>query len=153
MGDAKRGSKVRCWSFTSWEEEEPEWDEDQMEFLVYQRERGEEAKAAEAKHQAADHWQGYVIFKCRKRCEGAKLLLGSARIHMARAGGSPSSNVAYCTDKTKRAPGAGEPVKKGAIPQDVGQGSRTDLQRGCELAKEGSKRGLYAKLLSPALFS
>lgn len=66
------------------------------------------------------HLQGYLIFSVRRRLDVARRLLAPAHVELAR--GSPVQNRDYCVKD-------GDFEEFGAIPDDVGQGRRTDIDR------------------------
>lgn len=78
------------WAFTINNPEDgdwPTWDENTMEYLVYQLEEGEEG---------TPHLQGYVHLAKKKRFLQVKALLGR-KAHIEPAKGTPKQNKHYCS--------------------------------------------------------
>ncbi len=91
------------------------FDEDKMEYLVYQEEIGEGGNY---------HFQGYCEFKNRTRLNAAKELLGGARVHLEGRRGSAEQAAAYAKKEDTRVAHT-EPYEWGAPRQ---QGKRVDLE-------------------------
>ena len=103
------------WCFTVNNPTQPiPFDSADMDYLVYQKERGAEG---------TEHYQGFVIFKCRKRMQGAKSYIGPTA-HMEQTKGTSQQASDYCkkTD-TQIEP----PLEYGEVPVS-NQGKRNDLQ-------------------------
>lgn len=111
-----RNRMSKRWTFTINNPTDPvPYDVTQMDFLIYQRERGENG---------TEHFQGYVVFKNRKRLQSAKAMIDE-RAHMEIARGSDEQNIAYCSKPDTR---IGEPTEFGDRPTGGGgQGKRNDL--------------------------
>lgn len=114
-----RESQSKRWAFT-WNnpgEQRPVWAPTDMEYLVYQGERGANG---------TEHIQGYVRFNRRVRLSQAKRLLDANAIHLAVARGNEEQNRTYCTKEDTRLWG---PVEHGAYAAEEGrQGRRTDIK-------------------------
>lgn len=66
------------------------------------------------------HLQGYIVFSVRRRCDAIRALLAPAHVEIAH--GSAVQNRDYCSKD-------GDFEEFGTIPDDVGQGRRTDIER------------------------
>ena len=138
-GGAKTNmSRVRSWCYTSWVghgdweelDDHYKWLQEEYKlnesciYMVMQMERANTTQGI--------HIQGYVRWKdaitmaqCNKRLKGA---------HLEKAKGTAKQNQAYCTDPTKRLQGT-EPSELGKTVEELGQGTRTDLQKAIKKAK------------------
>lgn len=104
----------------------PQFDAEQMQYLVYQLEMGA---------QGTQHLQGYVRFFSRKRLSAALGGLGLDGAHLERARGTEEQNRKYCTKEEGRLDG---PWEHGIFEQDAGrQGKRSDLQKATTMIVEG----------------
>jgi len=101
------------------------FDDQTMQYLVYQKESGEEKKT--------EHYQGYVRFTSNKRLTGCKKIHSTAHWEIAK--GSPEQNKVYCTKEETRIDG---PWEFGTFPV---QGKRSDLDSVVETIRN-SKRPL-----------
>ncbi len=90
------------------------FDEDKMEYLVYQEEIGESGNY---------HFQGYCEFKQQTRLAAAKQLLGGHSVHIEPRMGTQEEAINYCKKVDTRIPGT-ETFEEG-IPRQ--QGKRADL--------------------------
>lgn len=120
----ENGGRGKRWVFTinnPSEDESIAWDPEQFEYLGYQRERGE---------QGTEHYQGFVVFRQRKRLAQAKQLLGE-RAHLELARGTNEQCRAYVTKVDTRVAG---PWEFGELRG--GQGTRTDLAKVVTAARE-----------------
>lgn len=110
---------ARNYCFTSFEKEQPLFDEEKVRYLIYQKELSPETNK--------EHWQGYVELYKPIRLPGLKRLLGSERIHVERRRGDRNSARDYCRKEESRIDG---PYEFGTwIGTDNGsQGTRTDLR-------------------------
>lgn len=107
----------------------------QMEYLVWQRERGEAA--------GTEHIQGYVRLKKKSRMSAVKLLLGRDDPHLEMAKGSEEQNRQYCTKEETRIAG---PFEHGTYKAEAGrQGARTDVTALKSLIKTGATRATIAE--------
>lgn len=96
-----------------------------VEYLVVGKEVGDNG---------TPHLQGYVVFNAAVRFTTVKNRLGSARLHLEVARGSPQTNKEYCTKDH-------DFEEFGTLPA-VQQGRRTDLERFFEWAAEvGEEKG------------
>jgi len=118
----------KSWTFTLNDGEPISFDETSMEYLVYQKEQGEETKH--------EHYQGYVRFKTNKRLTGVKKIHQTAHWEIAK--GSPEQNKNYCTKDETRIDG---PWEFGIFPQ---QGKRNDLTEIIDMVKQKRPREDYA---------
>lgn len=118
-------SKSYC--FTINDGEPFPFDDVTMQYLVYQKERGEEKQH--------DHYQGYVRFITNKRLTGCKKIHATAHWEVAK--GSPEQNKAYCTKDETRIEG---PWEFGIFPI---QGKRTDLSDVITAVREKRPREEY----------
>jgi len=82
------------------------------DYLVFQME--------EAPTTGTPHYQGYVVFSRKRRLSTFNGLIPA---HFIIARGSPEQNREYCTKE----PRIGEFCELGKIPDDAGQGKRSDL--------------------------
>lgn len=89
--------RVRSWVFTIQLDEHgdestwipPTWDEDNMAYLIYQRER--------APTTGKPHYQGFVHFKKAVRRQQAQKLLGHQNFYCSAARGTAEQNRQYCS--------------------------------------------------------
>lgn len=98
--------------FTSYEQEPPVFDAQQMRYMVYQRERCPTTQR--------EHWQGYVELRRQMRPRTLHQLLGHDA-HFERRMGTQEEAIAYCTKEESRVE---PPVHYGEPAQ---AGKRTDL--------------------------
>jgi len=91
------------------------FDEDRMEYLIFQKERGERGTV---------HYQGFVILKKQSRMSALKKLI-SKQAHFEVARGSVEQNIAYCSKEDTRIDG---PFTFGTVPES-NQGKRTDIEK------------------------
>lgn len=105
-------SKFWCFTLNNYEGL-LQFNEDNMDYLVYQEEVGENG---------TPHLQGYVEFKRRIRMGQAKEYLGEDTIHLERRMGTAAQAIAYC----KKAGRVGGPYEWGV----VAIGARRQGQRG-----------------------
>ncbi len=103
------------------------FNEDQMEYLVYQ----EEIAAS-----GTYHFQGYCEFKKQMSLNPAKLLLGGATVHIEPRRGTQAQAIAYCKKEDTRIPMT-EIFEEGT-PRV--QGKRVDLEGFKDAVREGAKR-------------
>ncbi len=94
---------------------EIDFDEEHMEYLVYQEEIGENGTY---------HFQGYVEFKTALVLATAKNLLGGAATHIERRRGTQAQAITYCKKEDTRVPHT-EPYEFG---EKKSQGKRCDLE-------------------------
>lgn len=80
--------KARKFTFTSFDSEEPVFDSEEMNYLIYGKET--------APTTGRVHWQSYVEFKNQKTFNQAKRCLPD-RAHLEVARGSKEQNKAYCS--------------------------------------------------------
>lgn len=108
------------WAFTyNNPDHEPTYDEDEVAYLVYQLERGEQEETP--------HLQGYVRFHRQKTLGAAKACLNLAAAHFGIATHPEDVNRQYCTKDDTHPPGTCR-VEHGVFDPDQGkQGRRTDL--------------------------
>ncbi len=86
-----RGTK--CWCITSYAEE-LKFDEDELKFIVFQREECPETKKK--------HWQIYVELKRAGSMADVKDIFEDDSVHCERTKGSRKQNIKYCSkSKTK----------------------------------------------------
>lgn len=90
-----------------------EFDDERMEYLVYQEEIGETGTY---------HFQGYCEFTNKLSLNSAKALLGGASVHLERRRGNQTQAIAYAKKEETRVDG---PYEYG-IPRS--QGKRVDLE-------------------------
>lgn len=122
-----RGHRHRCWMFTSWRDETPNFTS-KMWYQVYQREI--------APKTGREHWQGYVEFNEPIGMNAAKIQLGEIICHLEPRKGSQQQAIAYCTKKETRKSGT-HPITFG-IPKN--QGSRSDLNSIWEAIESGATK-------------
>lgn len=110
-------NKRWCFTFNNPAEWRPQWKPTDMDYLVWQVERGEDGTV---------HVQGYVRFKNRKRMTTVKKLMDCDGMHLEFAKGTEADNKAYCTKEDTRAE-IGE--ERGSFDAEAGkQGKRSDLE-------------------------
>lgn len=112
--------RSRAFTFT-WNNYTPD-----TEILLQQIASGVDCAYLVYGHEAAPttgtpHLQGYIVFQVRRRRDAIRVLLGGAHVEIAR--GSALQNRDYCTKDDENF------VELGAIPDDLGQGRRTDIER------------------------
>lgn len=112
--------------------------EDQMQYLVYQLERGEEGTT---------HAQGYVEYKKNKRFQTAKRLL-SARVHLEPRKGTAVQARDYAMKEDTRTEGGG-PWEYGEFINNT-PGKRNDLVELYQHAKNGKRSAEVAELMPAA---
>jgi hypothetical protein len=110
----KTDNRAKNWTFTSFGDEEPLFNDATMQYMVYQREQCPDTGRL--------HWQGYVQMKKTCRFGGAKEALPTGA-HIEKARGSPKDNKDYCTKDESRVPGT-EPTEHGSL---MTAGKRNDL--------------------------
>jgi len=113
--------------FTDNENRTPEWNEEEMVYLVYQTET-----APSTGHL---HTQGFCRFKNRVRLAAAQRLLGLDRAHFELAKGTDQNNKDYCTKLETRAEGPHGEYGKLVVSE---QGKRSDLQEVADKIKQGA---------------
>lgn len=111
------------WSFTSFEEKEPQFNESVHRYMIYQKELSPETKKV--------HWQGFLIMNTRVRMSTVKKSLSSNTVHLEVSKGSAEQNKEYCSKSKSK---IGETKEFGTCPKN---GERIDLQKAGELAIEG----------------
>ncbi len=92
-----------------------EWNEAEMQYLVYQEEIGESGTY---------HFQGYCEFKKRVRMLKAKELLGGLVVHLEPRMGTQAEAIRYCKKDDTRVAHT-EPIEEG---EPHHQGKRMDLE-------------------------
>ncbi len=103
------------------------FDVEKMDYLVYQREKGENG---------TEHYQGYCEFKKQQRLNGAKALLGGDTVHIERRMGTALQAIAYCKKDDSRM--EGEAFHEFGEPKSPGK--RNDLNAFVEDVRSGTKR-------------
>ncbi len=101
---------------TSFQEEEPRFEENECSYLVYQREA--------AGSTGREHWQFYVEFKKRTTIRAARDILRTPGAHLESRRGTPKQASDYCQKIETRLVNT-EPVVHGEI--SLGQGARNDI--------------------------
>lgn len=109
---AKGGKRNRNWCFTSYAVTAPTYDEDYMDYLIYQREKCPDT--------GREHWQGTVKMKNPTGLKRVQELLKIGNSHCEIVGNWKKS-VDYCRKPETRLAG---PFEYG---EDKGQGRRSDL--------------------------
>ncbi len=110
------------------------FDEEEMNYLVYQEEVGESGTY---------HFQGYCEFKKKVRRNRAKTLLGGPRVHIEKRLGTQAQAIEYCKRKfnrdgtAKRIPDT-EPIEEGT-PRVDQQGKRNDLEAFKDAVRSGAR--------------
>ncbi len=102
-----------------------DFDEDKMEYLVYQEEVGDSGTY---------HFQGYCEFKEQISLNPAKELLGGATVHLERRRGSQEQAIAYAKKEDTRVDG---PFEFGTPRQ---QGKRLDLEGFKDAVMSGKRK-------------
>lgn len=111
---SKQTTTAKRWCFTvNNPTNEIEFDEDKMDYLIYQKEEGENK---------TPHYQGYVILKKASRLSALKKQIDK-RGHFEVARGTPDDNIKYCS-KEPRLDG---PFEYGNKPAEQ-RGKRNDLE-------------------------
>lgn len=125
MGDGR----AKGWMFTvnNPTDEDRPFLPDDAEYLCYQSEMGAEATV---------HYQGYVLFKTRKRITAIKKLKCFARAHLEVRRGSNEQAIAYCSKHETAI--ANTFTELGTRPQG-GQGKKQLLVDCCQALRRGSK--------------
>jgi hypothetical protein len=118
-----------CFTFNNPGPDPIPFDVEQMHYLVYQRERGENG---------TEHYQGYVELKKRLRLNQVKALLGSDTIHIEARRGTAQEASDYCKKDDSRMDGF-EPVEFGEM-KTTEPGKRNDLKEFKDAVMSGSKR-------------
>lgn len=118
-------SRFRNVCFTINNPEAPvEFSEEYMQYLTYQKERGESG---------TPHYQGYVEFTKQLSLKKVKQLLG-ASAHVEARRGSQEQAIAYCHKEESRIE---DPVTHG---EPRNQGQRTDVAALVEVARTGAPK-------------
>lgn len=106
----------------------------QLQYLVYQRERGENG---------TEHFQGYLQLKKKLRMSALKKM--NSRIHWEISRGTPTQARNYCMKEDTR---VGEIVELGEF-QENSQGARTDLYEVQAAFDAGATKQDYAENFFP----
>ena len=115
---ARSRSKAWCFTLNNPGDTVIMWDASEMDYLVYQRERGAEG---------TPHLQGYVRFKVRKDLRCAKRFIDDGA-HLEKARGTEQQNRDYCTKSDTRDGDNAGPYEFGEfIPDANKQGSYISL--------------------------
>lgn len=120
-------ARAKGWMFTvnnPGEDDRPYMTEE-IEYCVYQLERGAEQ---------TEHYQGYILFKDRKRMSQVKAVPFLRRAHLEVRRGTNEQAIAYCT-KVQTA--VGPVVELGAKPT-TGQGKSKKLAEACRQIRSGT---------------
>lgn len=120
-GNTSPRTYAKNWCLTIFEDNPVKFDEKEMQFLIYQREK---CPTTEKKH-----YQTYIQFKTKKYFTTIKKLYPNAHIEVAR--GSPQDNIDYCSKEETRI------EKTTMFGTSITQGTRTDLKLAYKLAAEG----------------
>lgn len=124
--------------YTTYADEPPTFDVDNMWYLCYQREICPTTGNA--------HWQSYVEFRSPQRPAGAAKLLGGVG-HFCVRGGTREEAIAYCKKKESAVPDTfqefGDPAR---VEQGKAQGKRSDLQVIAEAIQDGVQPDEIAEL-------
>lgn len=113
----------KSWCFTINNSDVFEYDEKSMEYLVYQKERGESG---------TEHYQGYVHLIKKCRISAMKKVHSTA--HWEQARGTATQNKTYCTKEDTRIDG---PWEFGTFPV---QGKRNDLESAIQTIKASKRK-------------
>lgn len=111
-----RHLRSKFWMFTLFGATVPQWDPENMCYMVYQQEICPETQRA--------HFQGYVELKQRTRF-GSVVGLFPPGVHLEMRRGTQADAIVYCTKAETRMEGT-EPVHFGE-PTPTRSGTRTDL--------------------------
>ncbi len=123
-----RSIRSRGWVFTAFTTEtKPPFVEEQMKYLIFQREICPTTKKL--------HWQGYVYFHNKKTLKAAKKGLNDATAHLEKAKGTPQECIAYCSDLTKEGTSSEQQFQYGTKPIN---GRRLDLESLSTIIWEGA---------------
>ncbi len=115
----KKDTRTKRWVFTSFLDELPNFNEQQMSYMCHGLETCPDT--------GRKHHQGYVVFHNKKSFTAAKKLMPKDQ-HIEPAKGTTPENIAYCS---KDAP----LTEHGVRPA---QGSRSDLQQVVKLLEDGN---------------
>lgn len=120
--------RAKGWMFTvnNPTDEERPFLPDDATYVCYQLERGEK--------EDTPHYQGYILFKERKRLSTVKALKFLMRAHLEVRRGTDAQAIAYCSKRETR---AGAFVELGSRPEG-GQGKKKALVEACELVRAGT---------------
>lgn len=125
-------TQARYWCFTLNDGEPFPYDETKMEYLVYQKECGEESKH--------EHYQGYVQLKRAQRLSYMKNIHKTAHWEISK--GTNEQARDYCMKEESRIE---PPVEFGVFKPTGGkQGKRTDLEDVIDMVKQKRPREEYA---------
>ncbi len=111
------------WCFTSFTAECPEFNENKMQYMIFQLEITPKTEKC--------HWQGYVEFIDKYSFASVKRFLGKTT-HIEVRGSTQAQNVAYCSKLDTRVEGR-QPCIYG-VPKR--QGNRSDLDAMYDLAEQ-----------------
>lgn len=118
-----------CFTWNNPGEDPIPFDVEQMHYLVYQLEVGENG---------TEHYQGYVEFKKRLRIHQMKALFGNNTIHFERRRGTAKQASDYCKKNDTRKEGHTF-VEFGEM-KETNPGSRKDLELFKDAVMSGQKR-------------
>lgn len=119
------GTRTKYWLFTSYKDDLPNYSEEHIQYMVFQRER--------CPTTGREHWQGYVEFYRRYRLSRVVGLLGVGTHAEARRG-TQQQAIDYCTKVESR---ISDPIHYGT-PSGDSQGKRNDLEKLKETIDRGA---------------
>lgn len=133
LSDIKCG-KGTCFVFTSWDEEEPQFNENTMWYMCYKREEGGETQGL--------HYQGYVQMMCQQRIAAVKKELNITKGWVQAQKASQAQTARAYVWKLET--GVGDPIEHGTFRESE-QGKRTDIDEFVDAAKDigNNKRKMY----------
>lgn len=128
----------RRWCFTSYDEMPPQFIEDEMSYLCYEKEICPTTGRL--------HWQCYTEFKSRKRFETVlhhfkKRQYDGYKVHIECCDGTPSHNRTYCSKDYVAGSLIANFKEFGQIMKDPKPGRRTDIHYMVEMVQEGRTIG------------
>lgn len=121
--------------FTSFAADAPEYDEEYMKFMTFQKERCPDTKRL--------HWQGYLELRKQMRLGSIKKVLGEDSIHVENRFGTADEAIKYCNKLETRIDG---PWTFGERSQP---GKRNDLLEIKELMDGGTDERKISDLFFP----
>lgn len=119
----KQESAAINWCFTAFDLTEIQFNEDEMQYLVYQKEKSPQT--------GKEHYQGFVQLKTKKRLAGVKQLFPDKAAHYEKTRGTAKQAAEYCKKEESRVDG---PFEHGIM---ITKGQRSDLNEIVEKIQGG----------------
>lgn len=127
--------RCRDWCFTAFQVDPPTYDVSCHVYLVFQREVCPET--------GRQHWQGFVVYKDGKTRSASQAAIGCPNSHHEKRRGTRQQAAEYCKKEESRVPGTNF-REFGELPEERGQGHRSDLQGVADSIEAGASRSEIA---------